>query len=81
MDKIKCNIEVEVDRCLFYAMSAYSEIPLEMTTIDAIMEKGSYSISLSDIILPNKQKKCLLFAIAAILFGRQLGKEKGKEGK
>lgn len=57
MDKIKCNIEVEVDKGLFYAISAFSELPLSDDTIGAIMKKGSFSISLSDIGLPDEQKK------------------------
>lgn len=81
MEKIKCNIEVEVDKGLFYAISAYSELPLNDDTIDAIMKKGSYSISLSDIRLPDEQKKGLSLAMAAIILGKQLEKEEKKGGE
>ena len=37
MDKIKCNIEIELDRGLFYAISALSGLPLSDDTLDAIM--------------------------------------------
>lgn len=81
MDKIKCNIEVEIDQGLFYAISAFSERPLSDDTIGAIMKKGSYSISLSDIGLPNEQKKGLSLAMAAIIVGKQLEKEEKKGGE
>lgn len=81
MDKVKCNIEIEVDRGLFYAISALSGLPLSDDTLDAIMKKGSYSISLSDIELPNEQKKGLSLAMAAIIVGKQLEKEEKKGGE
>lgn len=80
MDKIKCNIEVEVDKGLFYAISAFSELPLSDDTIGAIMKKGSFSISLSDIGLPDEQKKGLSLAMAAIIIGKQLEEEEKKKG-
>lgn len=81
MDKVKCNIEIEVDRGLFYAISALSGLPLNDETIDAIMKKDSYSISLSDVGLPNEQKKGLSLAMAAIILGKQLEKEEKKGGE
>ena len=80
MDKVKCNIEIEVDGGLFYAISALSGLPLNDETIDAIMKKGSYSISLSDVGLPDEQKKGLSLAMAAIIVGKQLEKEENKKG-
>lgn len=81
MEKIKCNIEVEVDKGLFYAISAFSELPLSDDTMGAIMKKDSYSISLSDIGLPDEQKKGLSLAMAAIIVGKQLEKEEKKGGE
>lgn len=81
MDKVKCNIEVDVDKGLFYAISALSGLPLSEDTLDAIMKKGSYSISLSDVGLPNEQKKGLSLAMAAIILGKQLEKEEKKGGE
>lgn len=80
MDKIKCNIEVEVDRGLFYAISALSGLPLSDDTLDAIMKKDSYSISISDLEIPNDQRNALSLAMAAILLGKQLEKEEKKKG-
>lgn len=81
MDNIKCNIEVEIDKGLFYAISAFLDNPLSDDTIGAIMKKGSYSISISDLGLPNEQKQGLSLAMAAILLGKQLEKEEKKGGK
>lgn len=81
MDKVKCNIEIEVDRGLFYAISALSGFPLSDETLDAIMEKDSYSISISDLEIPKDQRNGLSLAMAAIILGKQLEKEKKKGGK
>lgn len=78
MDKVKCNIEIEVDRGLFYAISALSGLPLSDDTLDAIMNKDSYSISISDLGLPNEQKQGLSLAMASIIVGKQLEKEEKK---
>ena len=67
MDKIKCNIEVEVDRGLFYAISAFLDDPLSEDTIDAMMNNGSYNISLSDLKLPHEQKQGPSLAMASKL--------------
>lgn len=80
MDKVKCNIEIEVDRGLFYAISALSGLPLSDETLDAIMKKDSYSISISDLEIPNDQRNALSLAMAAILLGKQLEKEEKKKG-
>lgn len=80
MDKIKCNIEIELDRGLFYAISALSGLPLSDDTLDAIMKKDSYSISISDLEIPNDQRNALSLAMAAILLGKQLEKEEKKKG-
>lgn len=79
MDKIKCNIEVEIDKGLLYAISAFLDDPLSDDTIGAIINKGSYSISISDLGLPKEQKQGLSLAMAAIIVGKQLEKE-GKKG-
>lgn len=81
MDKIKCNIEIELDRGLFYAISALSGLPLSDDTLDAIMKKDSYSISISDLEIPNDQRNALSLAMAAIILGKQLKKEEKKGGK
>ena len=81
MDKIKCNIEIELDRGLFYAISALSGLPLSDDTLDAIMKKDSYSISISDLGLPNEQKQGLSLAMASIIVGKQLEKEEKKGGE
>lgn len=81
MDKIKCNIEVEVDKGLFYAISVFLDHPLSDETIGAIMNKGSYSISISDLGLPNEQKQGLSLAMASIIVGKQLEKEEKKGGE
>lgn len=81
MDKIKCNIEVDVDKGLFYAISAFLDDPLSEDTIDAMMNNGSYNISLSDLKLPHEQKQGLSLAMASIIVGKQLEKEEGKEKK
>lgn len=80
MDKIKCNIEIELDRGLFYAISALSGLPLSDDTLDAIMKKDSYSISISDLEIPNDQRNALSLAMAAILLGKQLEEEEKKKG-
>ena len=80
MDKIKCNIEIELDRGLFYAISALSGLPLSDDTLDAIMKKDSYSISISDLEIPNDQRNALSLAMAAIILGKQLKKEEKKGG-
>lgn len=80
MDKIKCNIEVEVDKGLFYAISALSGLPLSDDTLDAIMKGDSYSISISDLEIPKDQRNALSLAMAAILLGKQLEKEEKKKG-
>lgn len=80
MDKIKCNIEIELDRGLFYAISALSGLPLSDDTLDAIMKKDSYSISISDLEIPNDQRNALSLAMAAILLGKQLEREEKKKG-
>lgn len=79
MEKIKCNIEVEVDRGLFYAISAFSKLPLDDDTIDAIMREKSYNLSLSDLGLQEEQKNGLSLAVAAILLGKKLENENKKE--
>lgn len=81
MDKIKCNIEVEVDKGLFYAISAFLDDPLSEDAIDAMMNNGSYNISLSDLGLSNEQKQGLSLAMASIIVGKQLGKEEKKGGE
>lgn len=81
MDKIKCNIEVEIDKGLFYAISAFLDDPLSDDTIDAIINKGSKSISISDLGLPHEQKQALSLGIASILVGKQLEEEEKKGGK
>lgn len=81
MDKIKCNIEIELDRGLFYAISALSGLPLSDDTLDAIMKKDFYSISISDLEIPKDQRDALSLAMAAILLGKQLEKEEKKGGK
>ena len=81
MDKIKCNIEVEIDKGSSYAISVFLDDPLSDDTIGAIMKKGSYSISLSDIGLPDEQKKGLLLSMASIIVGKQLEKEEKKGGE
>lgn len=80
MDKIKCNIEVEIDKGLLYAISAFLDDPLSDDTIGAIINKGSYSISISDLGLPKEQKQGLSLAMAAIIVGKQLEKEEKKKG-
>ena len=80
MEKIKCNIEVEVDRGLFYAISAFSKLPLDDDTIDAIMREKSYNLSLSDLGLPKDQKQELSLAMASIIVGKQLEEEEKKKG-
>lgn len=79
MDKIKCNIEVEVDKGLFYAISEFSKLPLDDDTIDAIMREKSYNLSLSDLGLQEEQKNGLSLAVAAILLGKKLENENKKE--
>lgn len=79
MEKIKCNIEVEVDKGLFYAISAFSGLPLDSDTIDAIMREKSYDLSLSDLGLQEEQKNSLSLAVAAILLGKKLENENKKE--
>ena len=79
MEKIKCNIEVEVDKGLFYAISAFSKLPLDDDTIDAIMREKSYNLSLSDLGLQEEQKNGLSLAVAAILLGKKLENENKKE--
>ena len=79
MDKVKSNIEIEVDRGLFYAISALSGLPLSKETLDAIMKKGSYSISISDLEISKDQRNGFSLAMAAIIVGKQLEKE-GKKG-
>ena len=81
MDKIKCNIEIELDRGLFYAISALSGLPLSDDTLDAIMKKDFYSISISDLEIPKDQRNALSLALGAILLGKQLEKEEKKGGK
>lgn len=81
MDKIKCNIEVEVDKGLFYAISAFLDDPLSEDAIDAMMNNGSYNISLSDLGLSNEQKQGLSLAMASIIVGKQLEKEEKKGGE
>ena len=79
MEKIKCNIEVEVDKGLFYAISALSGLPLDSDTIDAIVREKSYNLSLSDLGLQEEQKNSLSLAVAAILLGKKLENENKKE--
>lgn len=79
MEKIKCNIEVEVDKGLFYAISALSGLPLDSDTIDAIVKEKSYNLSLSDLGLQEEQKNSLSLAVAAILLGKKLENENKKE--
>lgn len=79
MEKIKCNIEVEVNKGLFYAISAFSKLPLDGDTIDAIMREKSYNLSLSDLGLQEEQKNGLSLAVAAILLGKKLENENKKE--
>ena len=79
MEKIKCNIEVEVNKGLFYAISAFSKLPLDDDTIDAIMREKSYNLSLSDLGLQEEQKNGLSLAVAAILLGKKLENENKKE--
>lgn len=79
MEKIKCNIEVEVDKGLFYAISAFSKLPLDDDTIDAIMREKFYNLSLSDLGLQEEQKNGLSLAVAAILLGKKLENENKKE--
>nr|DAP50083.1 MAG TPA: hypothetical protein [Caudoviricetes sp.] len=81
MDKVKCNIEIEVDRGLFYAISALSGLPLSEDTLDAIMKGDCYSISISDLEIPKEQRNALSLAMAAIILGKQLKKEEKKGGK
>ncbi len=80
MDKIKCNIEVEIDKGLLYAISAFLDDPLSDDTIGAIINKGSYSISISDLGLPKEQKQGLSLAMASIIVGKQLEEEEKKKG-
>lgn len=79
MDKIKCNIEVEIDKGLFFAISALSELPLDGEIIDAIMSEKSYNLSLSDLGLQEEQKNSLSLAVTAILLGKKLENENKKE--
>lgn len=81
MDKVKCNIEIEVDRGLFYAISALSGLPLSEDTLDTIMKGDCYSISISDLEIPKEQRNALSLAMAAIILGKQLKKEEKKGGK
>lgn len=81
MEKIKCNIEVEVNKGLFYAISALSNKPIDDVTIDAIMSEKSYNLSLSDLGMQEEQKNSISLAVAAIILGKQLEKEEEKKGK